>query len=623
MTGGVAQPVTLTLRPLIGGMRTDSATLMMPQGSFRNVDGYDVRSYGLRRVDGKRLFIPDPVPFWNDDEFVTEIAGYWGTDDKQFNVAITNKALYKVEYASPGNYYSPVWWQRDYTVDTYSGVTGVLTFDTNSPEDDLVRIGDYVVLDSAPTTRYAITDVNGYTVTIDTGLTIAVGAGFHVLREFRVSKPFYVDYAVYARSTTAWMILVDGSVDGIYAYNGGYLKPFVLHDNTETPGATYNSARTVMYFGGRLYFGCVGLLGLTYRQRIIWTDVLDLNEVPATAYQDLDETPGQILKLVGLGSLAFAYFSDAAYYGRETNLDGLPYAFTRLDTGGVGLAGQRAATPFFDGQMFVASDEIYYVTTAGGLEAIGTPVLRDSVERALAAGTLDRTIVRVDVPRQRVLFGFSFGGGEELSVVYALNYKLKAWSQMHQGAVTTFNVVNFADEVEYDDIDVGATYADYADVAYTSFGGSFADRQLTSVDSSGYIYTLHDNSSADLDSSGLEVAIPAVLETGDFDLDEPDAYKALFDLRVKLAKTSVARTTPVQWRVHVSVDCGESWKSCGVLTIPTFKSEGAVSCRTTGSHFRFRLESDSIVEPYEISEMTIRATVRNLEANRAATTSNP
>jgi hypothetical protein len=622
-SSGIAQPTTLSLRPLVAGMRTDSGTLLQPQGSFRDLRGYDVRSRGPRRADGRRLFIPDAVPMWEDDEVITDIVSHWGTDDKQFNSAITNRALYKIEFASPTGYYSPVWFQREYTVASYVSGTGVLTFDTNSPTTDLVRAGDYVVLASALTTRRAISVVSGMTATIPTGLTIANGAKFYVLRMFQCNTPYYVDYAFYARSTTAQMVIVDGSVGGIYTYNGGYLIPMPLHFPGTPDTAAYTAARTVMYFGGRLYFGCVTLAGATYRQRIIWTEVLDLTEVPADAYQDLDETPGQILKLVGLGSLAFAYFTDAAYYGRPTNLDGLPYAFTKLDTGGVGLAGQRAACPFFDGQIFVSSDEIYYVTASEGLSPIGTPVIADSLKPALAAGSLNRTMVRVDVPRQRVLFGFALSGGSEIDTIFAYNYVTKAWSYVKQGAVTAFNVVNFADEVEYDDIDVNATYADYADVLYTAFGGNFAERQLTYVDNSGYIYVMADNSTHDELYDGSIVPIVTQIETGDFDLDEPDTDKTIMELRAKVTSGELDRTAAVVFQVWGSADRGDSWKSCGTLAIPTTKSEGACGFRLTGSHFRFRFRSESVVEPYELTEITLRAVVRNLEGNRGTTTSNP
>jgi len=623
---GIPQPTTLTLRPLTGGMRTDTESLLMPPGSFRDLKGFDVRTRGLRRIDGKRLFIPEQIPFWEPTEKVSAIDGFWGTDDAQFNYALTDRALYKIEFATPSGYFSPVWWQRQYETSEYVSGTGVLTVKTYNLETDKVRAGDFVVLASAPTVRYEIESVTGLTVKLVTGLTIPSNASMFILRLFQAKYPFGVDVATYSRSTANWMILVDGSEGGIYAYNGGYLKPFELHfpgvgGNPDTP--SYTSARTVMYFGGRLYFGCVGLLGSNYRQRIIWTEVLDLQETPADAYQDLDETPGQILKFVGLGSLAFVYFNDGLYYGRQTNLAGLPYAFTRLDTGGVGLCGQNAATSFFDGQIFVAPDEIYYVTASSGLEAIGTPVLRDSIRAAAQAGSLDRTIVRIDIPRQRVLFGFSLNGGADLDRIFAYNYTTKAWSYMGQGSVVAFNVVNFADEIEYGDIDVNATYADYASVLFLAMGGSYVERQLTFVNSSGYVETLNLNSASDEQAPGVQVPISVVLETGDFDFDEPDTDKTMMELRVKLAQAEIPRSLPVVFDVLGSLDRGESWKNCGRIAIPASKNEGATGFRLTGSTVRFRLSSTSIVEPYEVSELTLRVVIRDREGNRGNTTSNP
>jgi len=622
-SSGIAQPETLTLRPLTGGMVTDKSSLQMPAGTVRNARGFDIRANGPRRVDGRVRMVPESVPFWFPTETVSDVASYWGMDDKQFTVAITNRALYKVEYATPDGYYGPVFYQRNYTASGYVSGTGVITLNTYNAETEGIRMGDYVVLALTPTVKRIVTAVLGSTVTIATGLTIADGAAFNIYRPFECAEPYYVDYAVYARATIANMILVDGSHDGIYSYNGGFLKPFPLHFPGTPDTAAYTAARTVMYFGGRLYFGCVELLGATYRQRLVWTEVLDLQETPTDAYQDLDETPGQILKLVGLGSLAFCYMNDAAYYGRQTNLAGLPYAFTKLDTGGIGLVGQRAACPFFDGQVFVSSDEIYFITASGGIQALGTPVMLGSVDKALQAGSLQHTVVRVDIARQRILFGFSLNGSVGIDAIYAYNYVTKAWSYAAQAPVTTFNVVNFADEKEYDDYGAGDTYAVYAGVTYTAFGGNFADRQLTFADTLGDLYVLSEGTTLDELVSASNQPILAVIETGDFDLDQPDTDKTCMELRVKINSGEFGRSNPVVFTVAGSVDRGVNWKPCGSLAIPLTKSEGAAGFRLTGAHFRFRLTSASVVEPYEINEITIRAVLRGVEGNRGNTTSNP
>lgn len=619
-SSGLAQPQTVAIRPLLSGMMTDKAMTEMPTGAFLDLCGYDVRGRGPRRVDGNVLLLPGPLTFWNADEIATDIVGFWGDEDKQYNAVITNRGLYKVEYASQTEFCTPVWWQRDYVVSGYVSGTGVLTA-TVDMEDDSVRVGDYVVLDADLTTRYAITAVSTTTVTIATGLTISASDGFKIYREFACEAPYYVDYAFFARATIARMIIVDGTDGGIYAYDGGFLTPWALVDDSDI--ASYTGARTVTYFGGHLYFGCVTLLGNTYRNRIIWSDALDLHKISATNYQDLTETAGQILKLCGLGSLIFCYMNDSAYYGRETNLTGTPYSFVKLDTGNVGLAGMRAVVPFIDGQVFVSSDEIYYVTASEGISALGAPVLAESVKRAMAAGSLDRTMICMDTPRQRLLFLYSLNGTDTLDTLFIFDYVTKAWSRAEIAPVTAMRVVNLADEMEYDDISVDATYDDYADVAYAAMGGSFAERQLVSVDSLQYARVLEENSTAFVDTAGESVPIRCVIETGDFDFDAPDTDKSSLELRMKLKDSEVDRTSAITFSVAGSVDEGYSWKNFGQLRIPPTKHEGAVTVRMIGSKLRYRLISTSIVEPYEISEMTLRAVIRGKEANRGGTTSNP
>jgi len=625
-SSGIAQPGTLNLRPLTGGMVTDKSSLMMPKGSVREALGFDIRANGPRRIDGRKRFLNTSLPKWNPNESISEVVGFWGTGNKQLNVAITDKALYKIEYANATSFYSPVFWQREYTVTSYSA--GLLTIATYNAEDEGIVPGDFVVLAGSMTTKRLISVVSGLTVTIpnEVGLSVPPGSKFYVYHPFKAEKPYYVDYTTYSRSTEAWMILVDGSDGGIYKYNGGYLQPFALHypglsPDPDTP--SYTGARTVMYFGGRLYFGCVTKLGYVYRKRIVWTEVLDLQETPEDAYQDLDDTPGQILKAVGLGSLAFIYFNDGAYYGRATNLAGLPYAFTKLDTGGVGLAGQRAACPFFDGQIFVSSDEIYFITSSGGLQAMGTPIITESIDKSLAAGALQFTQVKVDTPRQRILFGFSESATGAITKIFSYDYTTKAWAYAMQSPIEAFNVVNFADEIEYDDLGGTLTYEDAAGILYTAYGGNFADRQLTFADPAGDFYVLAEGSTSDELAAATGVPIQVRFETGDFDLDDPDTDKTCTELRMKLSRGTVARTTPLEFSVAGSLDLGATWKTLGTMVIPTNKSEGAVGFRLTGSHFRYRFTSSSIVEPYEINEITIRVVVRGVEGNRGATSSNP
>lgn len=627
MTSGIPQPTTIALRPLTKGMHLDTPALATPLGAFSRLNGYDVHQKGLRRVDGRTRFIRLNVPFWSTDEEVDDILSYWGTANAKFNVALTRRGLYKLEYANDFAPVAPVFWQRDYSVSSYASSTGFLTLATYNPQTERIRAGDYVVLATAPTIRHEILEVNASQVRIAAGLSIVAGAAFNIYRPFAAKAPYYVDYTFYSRAQVAGMILVDGSDGGIYAYDGSYLKPFELYFPGVAPAPStpaYTSARTVLYFAGRLYFGCVGMLGVEYRQRIIWSEVIDLKQISETSYQDLNETSGQLLKLVGLGSLAFAYFTDGAYFGRQTNLAGLPYAFTKLDTGGVGLAAQRAAVPFFDGQLFLGQDDIYSVTASGGIESIGSPIRSETIERALSAGTMEQTVIRVDSQRQRVLFGFSTGGSSELNALYALNYRTKAWSQISQRVYTAIDIVDFADEVEFDDIDPAATFTDYTDTAFEALGGSYAGNLLTFADPAGFIYTLLEGSDSDVESDGVtSVPIAVALETGDMDFDSPDVDKTVLEVRVKVADAETHRVAPLEWRVAISIDQGQSWKQCGTLTIPLFKSEGAASVRATGSHFRLRFEGESIAAPYYIAEITARVVMRATEGSRASTTSNP
>jgi hypothetical protein len=605
-------------------MFSNLSSLSLPDGSFFNLHGYDVRENGPKRVDPFERLMTIPIPYWDGAETCDAIESFVGTDRAEVTIAITNKSLYRVEHAS--NQVTPVWWQKEYTLTSYVSATGVVTVTTDNPVTQKIEIGDLIVFAHLGLTQaYPITNRNATTITTTSGLgTITGSTKFYIVKRMNPGDSYVVDYTMFTRTDKAAMVLVDGADNGIYYYDGTYMTPFVLHDQADA--ATYISARTVTYFEGRLYFGCVGDGTYTYVNRLIWSEVLDLTEINDISYQDLTATRGQALKLVSLGSLIFCYFTDSIYFGRKTNLVGIPYAFTKLDTGGITTVGMRAVTPFMDGQVFVGQDDIYYVTPQGGLEPIGSPVMRNTVLPSTNSGTLHRTHVRVDVPRNRIVFGFTAGPTQYFSIAALFNYRTKAWSTMTLGNISTFNLVNFLDNVEYDDypIDTDNEYQDFPALRYADITPSALDRQFASVDAIGNLYILKPGATQNLLPSNAAQPVPTVIETGDFDFNAPDMDKSALRLGIKLNTLSeYGRTGTVVFLAQASNDRGLTWKTIGTLSVPTNKSEDTISFRITGSTLRFRLTSASVVEPYEINEYTLRINGRGIEANRANTNSNP
>lgn len=622
---GNSAPRTVPMRPLTKGMFSNISSLGLPDGSFVNLTGYDVRENGPRRCDPFTRFIPIPIPFWETDEVCDSIESFTGVDRSQITVAITNRGMYKLEYAEAPDYYTPIYWKRQYKVNTYTSGTGVLTLKVDNPVLDLVVAGDYVRLaGDTGIQKHEILSVSSNSVTIETGISPApaTDSSVYILKTFKVERPYIVDYTIFSRSDKAAMVLVDGSAKGLYYYDGTYLTYFTLHDQSD--GATYTSARTVNHFGGRIYFGCVGEGANIFNNRVIWTEVLDLQEVNDISYQDLTSSPGQILKLCSLGSMIFCYFTDSLYFGRQTNLAGLPYSFTMIDTGGISAVGMRAMTPFLDGQIFVSKDDIYYVTSASGIEPIGSSVMRDTVQQA-SESALSRTQVVLDSPRNRLLFGFGTNDFY-FDKVALFNYRVKAWSMMRVNSVCSMNVVNFVDELEYDDLADTVLYnsSGWADRIIATANSSIVSKQLTVVDVTGDIHVIAPGGQNHVYAGG-NFPVECVIESGDFDFDMPDMDKTVQQLTIKLnSLREHPRTLPVSFTVEVSNDRGYgNWKQVGILTVPASKSEGSVNFRITGSTFRFRLTSVSQVENYEINENTMRVSIRGNEPSRSSTSSNP
>jgi len=612
-------------RPLTKGMFSNISSLGLPDGSFYNVRGYDIRENGPRRCDPFQLLINQAIPYWDANEVADNIESFTGNNNRQITVVITDRSLYKVEFAQSGNAFTPVYWKRAYTVGTYTAGTGVTTVVTHNPQTDLVAVGDFARLATdTGTTLHPITAVGATSITIEPNLAVppVADATLYIVKKFKVARPFIVDYTVFSRSDISGMVLVDGSVGGLYYYNGSYLSDFTLHDQNDA--ATYTSARTVNHFNGIIYFGMVGKSGGFFPNRLIWTTILDMQEVNSLAYQDLTGSPGQVLKLSSLGSMIFCFFTDAIYFGRPTNLAGLPYAFTMMDTGGISAVGMRSITPFLDGQVFVSRDDIYYVTAANGLEPIGSPVMRETILHANEVSRT-RTQVCLDSPRTRLFFGFS-KDQDYFDTAAMFNYRTKAWSLLDLSASTAFNVVAFIDELEFDDVPAGDEFDDapWVNRVYATLNASVMLGQFAVINTDRYIHIISDGGQTNV-YSGVNLPVRCVIESGDFDFDAPDVDKSVLQLGLKInSLVENPRTLPLSFLVEVSNDRGYGlWKNAGTLTVPSSKSEGSVAFRITGSTFRFRLTSLSVVEAYEINEYTLKIGIRGEEPSRFSTSSNP
>jgi hypothetical protein len=109
-----------------------------------------------------------------------------------------------------------------------------------------------------------------------------------------------------------------------------------------------------------------------------------------------------------------------------------------------------------------------------------------------------------------------------------------------------------------------------------------------------------------------EGSYQAVIETGDFDFDEPDTNKFYNRLSMKL-QTVNDTTSNLQFNVQSSVDRGNTWVNQGELYILPNLDEGKCDFSLTANHARFKITGIAVSKQFEINEIVLRARLEGLQ----------
>jgi len=612
------------------GMVTATTSMTNPDGSFLDLQGFDVTVRGLKRHGGWSPAIYDPtsgnplaIPYEFEGERLEDILQMWLEDGSIVNLALTNRCLYTMD-KSLG--YATVYWGQEYTIATSAedSTSTTLTV-TGDFREFYLAANDYVVVgDEKLAVTSASATAGTLTLLLSGNFTTlpAPTSTFNIIKPFLASDDYFVDYT-FSRNT---LFLVDGRTLLVFSYAGEYLTPHIITNDAGT--RTVMGARTITYFGDRLYFGDVleydpSVSNLFLRQRIRWTEVLDLTTCKAASYQDLVRTQGKIVKILGMGSLMMVYMSDGLYYGRQTNLSGLPYAFFLLETAGITTVGMKAVSSYFDGQMFVGQDNVYYISPDASISPIGSNI-SDTLREDMVLPWM--TYLRVDTDRTRVMLGV--GSIENIcNVFYMYYYRVQAWSRSPTIPLVAPSFSQFHDELYYYELDVDDTYetTPYRNNSFISLLTGPMNRQFLGYQAGGYLlsYLETEVDNTFVDGSGVEFSSPisAEIVTPDYDFDMPDDDKTALRLGLKITDTgSTPREYPIRYLVQASTDRGSTWKTVGTLRIPVGRDEDCLNFRVTGSTIRFKISTDGIgaiesIPPYEVNELTLRVRGRALETN--------
>lgn len=588
-------PQNYALRPLNKGMILNFSSLVIPEEACRVAENFIVEERGPRRRDGTQDFSGEtPIPY----RFADAVT-YWTTDGTQVSIAITDGPLYKVGFLGP---LDPVIWNYtgtgDGTGSTFTDASsdfnaeGVLPGDFLEVDTDLVRITSVPADDT-------ITLLSDLSQTY-TGESYTIWFSLRNDQEYRTDWAFILNEVVFTDYKRE-LLTYDVDTETLVPYLSASDKP---EDDLSQPIDFV--AATIVSFLDRLWVGhvketdSVGTV-TDYRQRIRWsipTDPRNFSRV--TNFIDLPYTSGSIRKMERFGDGLAVYCKDAIFIGTRTNNPDLPVAFQQLDTGGIGLIGQKAMTPWLDGHFFVGQDDIYFLSNSG-LERLGAPILRETIKKC---DYPDYIYVQPDPTNERIIFGFP-ESAPRLAKLWSFHYKARAWSY---DAVETDFISNPDINFTLQWADLTGTWANLENTYPT-----WADMNIEEASRTLYFEA---NSQIQrfvpgaANDSGQPIRV--VYETKDYDLNKPDTNKTWLRIGLKI-DYEVTPTVPIRFTVSISANRGRRWVDAGTLTIRPGEDEGYTSFLMTSSSIRFRLISDSDVTPYWLSEIVMRFRARGRE----------
>ena len=485
-----------------------------------------------------------------------------------------------------------------------SGGGDLLSVSTSGTIWDLVSFRNGDTLETLAITDKTVKKFdfkNGFSdITVNTEITEDVFDG---------SKVWNIDYTIIPTDSGYSVLFTDGS-GYIKEYNGSEIS----HFNEEL-----NNPVSIEFFDNRLW---VGAPDSSHPNRLVWSGLDVSYDFDVSNYLDFLEEQDEILAIKGLGNLLVVYFPKAIYFGRPTNRVNLPYSFTRIETGRLGLPGKKSVISWDDGHFFVGLDDVYYFSASSSLEPIGTTVVNEMVKNCDFKEGIYAT---VDPLNDSIIFGIPEEGPDITSLWY-FNYKTKGWSRSDVSCSMIANAGTFqarkwdddddntmtidgTDITVWDDSEAGTSFNDAGFNSWKSLESSLAiDDLFIAIDNVIY----QNDDLVDIDFNSPSNPIDIVLESGDFDLDIPDQTKCFNRLSLKIQEPT---DSPITFQLWTSNNRGipASWDYKGEFIIETDTDEGRINFRSYGSTFRFRLTSMANVSQYTINEIIIRGRPRGLQ----------
>lgn len=332
------------------------------------------------------------------------------------------------------------------------------------------------------------------------------------------------------------------------------------------------------------------------RQQIRWSDLADTSDFSTTTnYIDLPYLSGPIIRLVPMGDRLIVYFTDGIFVGIPTNYPTLPLRFERVETGGIGLVGQKAVVPWVGGHFFVGSDGIYWLGYGSAtIEPVGVKIFDEVIKDVSYPAYI---IAAADIRMKSIIFGFP-KASKTIEELWYFHIVHKAWSstKLNTDCISVLQYVEFStwDALTGTWNTLGASFP-----TWFSFGASGEASSLIFANN-GSLWI--ENEAADTDY-GTD-PIPVLLETGDIDFDAPETIKIVTRLGLRISR-QIGSDAVVDFLVRGSTNKGRTWKNLGTIHIPAGEDEGKTDFAISDSTVRFRITSTMVSTGYEIIEESI------------------
>ena len=605
-------------RPLNKGMVRDVQSNILEPGTVYTADNFVVDKTGLKRREGLtrafNLSLEVKYPPLRD------VMTLWNQDGTHVTVILDNKFLYTINNETLQPYYM-TYETGTVSVDISSDDSTVVGDSTNWYDSDEVYIGDVIVIDPGGTAEErTVSWVKDNThIEVDTPLSqdYSAGASYEIRKSVTASSPFYVDSTIINDEGTQVLVATDGR------------RPMVRFDGTTLETFKNSSGDTVsftchcvMFYQDRLWCGNItDDSGNVYRQRVVWSTALDKTDFGTGDMQwfyDMPYTPGQIYRLVPLGDLIIAYFEDTIWVGRPTQVGGnlLPYSFSLMQTGKVGLVGTKAVSSWIDGHFFIGKDDVYYLSQDASLKPLECPVAEEII---VGNSEIWKAFVAPQPGANRVAFGIpTEDAGNYINEIWFMDMKTGAWSKASVPGITFLGTTNVIQGLTWDtllsDVSADTRAWDGDDMmgrypGWNAIFGSSSGSQLFA----GWNGVLHFFSDIKTqDGTDPDYYITGIIETRDYDYNEPDRKKTWRRFNLKIDRELENDLTI---SIKGSTNRGRDWKDFGNITIPAGQDEGSVNFRITGSTCRFRLETNAFVPPFKIIEFGFIVKARQTEVH--------